>query len=381
MSAVVLKACKTYDQAAVDAAVEAVLTQGGFSADPKGGTARVVLKVNLLMKAGPEEAVTTHPAVVRAAVRALKRRGFQTIVIADSPSGPFVGRRLDAIYRASGLAAVAQEEGAILNDDLSCDDVVSPTGRTIPMLRVVRDADVVIGMAKLKTHAMVGYTGGVKNYFGVIPGLIKSEKHLEYSGTDRFCDMLCDVCDTVAPTFTLMDGIVGMEGDGPSGGTPRAVGVVAGSADPYHLDRALLGVIGFSPDEARTVARSIARGQAPAQLDALDLVGDTELLRNPIQNYRRAGTRKTDFSGSVPAFVRPVWERLVTSVSPRPVVRQADCIGCGRCVEICPKKTIQMENGRARVLKRGCIRCFCCHEVCPARAIDIKSNRLFEVLT
>ncbi len=369
---VALKRCDSYDQAVVDSAVEAVFSGCAPALDPKGGKAKVLLKVNLLMKAQPHDAVTTHPAVVRGVVRSLKRRGFTNIVIADSPSGQFSLARLKGIYEAAGMADVAKQEGVSLNTDLSASLVRSRGGRDFEILNAVLGADYVIGIAKLKTHAMVGFTCGVKNYFGVVPGLSKSSKHLENPDLSGFCNMLCDLYDILAPAFTVVDAVVGMEGDGPSAGTPRDIGIIAGGTDAHVLDRALSHLVGFGPETALLTGAAIKLGRAPENISDIVFVGDSDVLSSPINDFKKASTARVAVPSFLPAFLQPVFEQIVKSMSPRPVIRTADCIGCGRCKEICPNNTIEIKDKKALIITSGCIRCFCCHEVCPEKAIDIK---------
>ncbi len=376
---VAIKACGSYRRDEVDAAVEQLFRLCAPPIDAKGGRAKVLLKVNMLMRAKPDEAVTTHPAVVAAVIRALKSRGFSDITVADSPSGPASEARLKGIFDATGMTEVAENEGVSLSLDLKSSVVRGAAGREFNILEAVQRCDVLIDIAKLKTHAMTGFTCAVKNCFGVIPGLDKSEKHLEYPDRDGFCEMLCALCDTVKPAFTVVDGIVGMEGNGPSGGTPREAGVLAAGEDPFLVDRVLCEYVGFSPDEALTVKRSIERGSAPADAKDIEVVGDRGLLDTPVR-FARPETVKTDLTGYAPGFLQPLWKRFLHAVAPRPVVRTADCVGCGRCAEICPQKTIEITGRKAAIRKDRCIRCFCCHEVCPERAIDIKHSAVFRVL-
>ncbi|MEG1651758.1 MAG: 4Fe-4S binding protein, partial [Oscillospiraceae bacterium] len=81
----------------------------------------------------------------------------------------------------------------------------------------------------------------------------------------------------------------------------------------------------------------------------------------------------------LPEFLKPIGKKLIRSVSPRPVIRTKDCVGCAMCFEICPQHTIKIENKIAHIEQKNCIKCFCCHEACPQRAIDIKTNILFRV--
>lgn len=377
---VIIKGCASYAQPEVDAAVEAICAEGGLDALVQGAK-RVVLKLNLLMKAGPDEAVTTHPAVVRGMIAALQRRGVQDIVLADSPSGFFSEQRLRAVYERCGIAALAGP-GVRLNYNTDA-HLRSGAGkmREFEIVDVFSDPDaVVIGVGKVKTHAMTGMSGAVKNFFGTIPGLTKAEMHCRVPDKPQFCEMLCELFDLVHPSFQLMDGIVGMEGNGPSGGRPRNFGFLIGGQNGYAVDRVLCEVIGMGPRTAMTVNASIRRGSAPEALEQIEILGDRDFAERPVRDLLLPQSAETDFSTALPGFLRPLGKRLFRAVSPRPVIREKDCVGCAMCYEICPQRTIQIQNKKAKILPENCIKCFCCHEVCPQRAIDIRTNLLFRLL-
>ena len=137
---------------------------------------RVLIKVNLLRASQPDQAIVTHPEVVRA-VGLLARDAGGRVVIADSPSGRLSTGTLRRAYRASGLQTVADETGLALNTDTEVTTLSYPDGVTAKRFEVCRyltQADVVISLPKLKTHSFARFTGAVKNLFGVVPGLQKT---------------------------------------------------------------------------------------------------------------------------------------------------------------------------------------------------------------
>ena len=360
------------DQAAVDAAVERI-----FAACPAAGrigpAANVTLKPNLLAKHPPEHAVTTHPAVVRAVIRAVKRRGAQQITLADSPGGVYTPAVLHGIYRASGLAQVCEEEGAALYD--ACEFGPRKTGgglvQEFNLIRPVLEADFLIDLPKMKTHVMTGMTGAVKNLFGCIPGLQKAELHMRFPDRERFGRMMAEVWQCVRPDLVVMDAVLAMEGDGPAGGTPRRVGCLIGGEDAWGIDLAVCRMMGLAPDSVPYLAGGMKLGLCPAALDERRLCGDTELAQ-PIPGWELpSGAVRLDFTNRFPRGLRWAAPAITRFAAPRPRVRRSGCIGCGKCAEICPQKTIRVENGKAKILPARCIRCFCCHEMCPVKAIDV----------
>lgn len=372
-------AAANYDQQTVDAAVERLFCQ--LPAAQALGGKRVLLKPNLLAKHTPERAVTTHPAMVRAVIRAVRRRGAASITVADSPGGVYNPGILRSIYKVSGLTDVCREEGAALYTDCKSREVPAK-GQVVKqfnLLEPVLDCDVIINLPKLKTHMMTGLSAATKNLFGCIPGLQKAEWHMRFPDKERFGGMLVDLLCTVKPGFAILDGILAQEGDGPAGGTPRMVGIVAAAEDHLQMDLALCRMLGIRPKDVPYLNAAISRGLCPEQFDPACAKEEGELCR-PIPGYRLPSSwGSVDFADKAPRAVRwavPAVERLL---APRPVINKSRCIGCGKCAEICPQHTITVQ-GKAHIHAARCIRCFCCHEMCPVKAIDTRRSFLLKKL-
>lgn len=336
---------------------------------------RVALKPNLVMKRAPERATTTHPAVVTAAVRALRRRGVQDIVLAESPGGPYTCAALEGIYAACGMADAACAADFRLNTDTSFDTLACGTFlrcASFPVIRPILEADAVLNLPKLKTHGMTILSGAVKNLFGCVPGLQKPELHYRYQQEDAFCEMLLDLAQAVRPAASIVDAVISMEGDGPSGGVPKRTGFLAGSRNPFALDAVLADRARLSP--VTTVRISLAHGLTPP-LEAIECLGDTVAE----EAFVPPCTKSLDFLDRLPRPLRPAARCAVKYLAEaRPEVTRR-CVGCGKCAESCPAQIIRMENGRAAIDRKGCIRCFCCHEMCPAGAIRIRRLRIFSL--
>lgn len=368
-------ACKHYELKSLDDIIEKHFR----TLDPDGKLIKsgdkVVIKPNLVIKRKPEDASTTHPEMIAAIIRAVKRRGGISI-IAESPGGPYSRSQLIAIYAATGITAAANSEGAELNLETGSGIVPAKNAKICSSFKIIdplRQADVIISAAKFKTHGMMNFSGAVKNMFGSIPGLLKPEFHYRYPKKEDFAEMLVDLCETVKPTISFIDGIEGMEGNGPTGGSSRKIGVVMAGLNPYALDYAAHTLAGFKAEEVPITKAAIKRGLCPANVGEIEICGD-DIRRFQIADFKKPDTKGLDFVEKFPVFLRKPIEILLT---PRPVIRKSTCIGCGKCAESCPQKAILIESKKARINASKCIKCYCCHEMCPIRSIDIKRFGLF----
>lgn len=338
-------------------------------------TRSFLVKTNLLKKNKPEDGVTTHPYVVEGVVRFLQSKGHK-VIIGDSPGGPFNPVILKSIYEASGILKVAERTGCDLNYDTSSIQVKPPDSKVINNLKLVKsftEVDYVVSCAKLKTHTMMTYTGAVKNLFGMIPGVTKADYHLKMNDVDNFANMLIDVCDYVKPLFSIIDGIEAMEGDGPSSGDIRKLGLLLAGESPYELDYMATKITGLLDSPVNNHA--IERGLLNPQTIVLYGLNPKELKIDP---FTRPGSTHVNFvTGRIPEFVT---DFLLEKIRPYPQVIEQLCIGCGVCASNCPPKVISMENHKAVIDTSACIRCFCCHELCPEKAIKVKRHPLHRVV-
>jgi len=351
----------------VEDAVRRAVDLAGGIAPSVGPGQRVLIKPNLLMAAAPNRAICTHPAVVKAVVRLVQEAGGHA-VIGDSPGGPFRSVWLQAVYQRSGMTQVAEETGAELNFDFGEELLPHPEGQRVKALDVgtyVTSADVVISLPKLKTHGFMQLSGATKNLFGVIPGTTKAGYHAKLAAPEDFGELLIDILTRIRPGLTVMDAIVGMDGQGPSAGDRFELGAILASADGIALDVVAASLVGMSVRSIYPLRAAIRRGLTTGDVADIELVGDS-LADLMVQDFRPPPTHTTN--GHAIAFLgRAVQKWFV--VSPRSTSR---CTGCGVCVENCPVQAIRLLEGRARINLDVCIRCYCCHELCPEQAIELR---------
>ena len=370
--------CDSYDIDRLDAIIEKQCDILGLSEYITEGCS-VVIKPNLVIKRKPEEATTTHPEVVAAVIRAVKRRGAGRVTIAESSGGLYNKAVMSGIYQTCGITDVCVREGAELNttdfSSLPLTHSEAVMCHQFGVITPVIEADVFINIAKLKTHCMTGLSGAVKNLFGCMPGLSKPEMHCQYPDKSDFQQMLVDLCTLVRPQLSFIDAIDCMEGDGPSGGSPRFMGAVIGGRNPFAMDIVACALINMKPEKVFMLSHGMERGLSPASLDEVELLGSIDGL--VVSDFRHPRSKDTDFLDFLPRFLRPAGRKVEGLLAPRPVIKSKKCVGCGKCAESCPQHTITIANKKADIDYSKCIKCYCCHEMCPVKAIDVKRKFIF----
>lgn len=354
-----------YDPKAVSGGIHAALALcGGIGKFVKTGE-RVLLKPNLLEGLPAKFAVTTHPEVVRAMIREVKSIGALPVV-GDSPG---VSGTLKAAEKA-GIMAVCMEEDVELAAFDSTVEFSFPEGQTIKkfeLTQVLTRVDKVISLAKMKTHTFMGMTGAAKNMFGCIVGMQKAQFHLRTQERREFAGMLADLALLVKPVFSVVDGIVGMEGNGPRNGRPKHAGIILAGENCFAVDIAMSTVMGFAPESIPLSLLALSRGLTPA-FSELEYLGDGTGMRHQFVAPRSM----LSLEDRVPSWLVKWGKSQLTA---RPEIG-ADCVGCGRCAEHCPPQAMRLAGGQVHIDYDKCIRCYCCQELCPANAVQLKEGFL-----
>ncbi len=352
--------------------VEKIFQKSGFVKELSPGKT-AFLKVNLLRGANPEKAVTTHPVFVRGVAEVLLKYGLK-VIVGDSPAGPFTIFSLKKIYKECGLISEFENTDIELNYDteilnIRCEDSLKL--KEFETFKSLLDADLIINLPKLKTHTMMRYTGAVKNMFGAIVGLTKANYHMRLQKADNFAHHLIDLVECIKPDFNLMDGIVGMEGDGPSSGEPINSNIILGGKNPHALDKVAIDFMGFKEEDIYTVKLARERGL----FQEIDLIGN-RLLN---MNFKLPkATQITFLPSTLPKFLEDI---LLDALKANINFDRNVCISCGDCGRSCPAKVIFYDDKNLPCYdKKGCISCFCCHEVCPVDAINVKNPILASLL-
>ncbi|NLA87094.1 MAG: DUF362 domain-containing protein [Clostridiales bacterium] len=327
---------------------------------------RVTIKPNLLAARHPEQVATTHPAVIGAVVSWLRDRGIEKITIADSPGGVYSRGNLKSVYDSGGYLAL--KDMAELNFDTGYQSVLCPEGftnKSFNIINPIRNADYIINIAKLKTHGLTTVTGGVKNLFGVIPGLQKPEWHFKYPNIDDFSRMLIELALMVKPQVTLIDAVETMEGNGPLNGRPRHMGLTLCSRDIFAQDYQAAKLMGISSADAPILRQALKMGLL--QPEDIHVTGDDATPAEPPYTFPES-IHKNKNHNFLLRSIGALISRVYCAV---PKIDVEKCGGCGKCAESCPMKLITITDKKAGMSTKKCISCFCCQEMCPFDAIRI----------
>jgi uncharacterized protein (DUF362 family)/Pyruvate/2-oxoacid:ferredoxin oxidoreductase delta subunit len=363
-SSVSIVKCQDYDEDRVLSTIrQSIDLIGGVQTFVKRGS-RVLLKPNLLFGKSPEKAVTTHPSIVRGMIQIVREAGGVPS-IGDSPS-------------VGGLAWTAEKAGIkAIADEMKCPlvefnrPVLPPKGggKTFKQLEIdqaVLEADVIVNLPKFKTHGLTLLTLGVKNLFGCIPGPKKPVWHLK-AGKDRevFAKILVDIYKVIQPSLTLLDGVVGMEGNGPNSGRPIPIGLILASDDSLSLDQIVCDLLGISRESLLTNRVAMEQGMGK---ETIQILGErVEDIR--ISRFQFPALSQIDWG--LPGFLSKALKNALTS---KPVINEEICKSCNRCAEICPPKALTRKGEDLAFDYGQCIRCLCCLEVCPEGAITNKQG-------
>ncbi len=365
-----------YSSEQARSALEALLSPLGVLDEVRAGTC-VVIKANLVSAMKPEEAATTHPVLISALVDMLVERGAE-VIVGDSPGGLYNAAFVGRVYRVSGMTEVISH-GASLNGDYTERAATFPSGKVLKSFSYTAyldRADLIINFAKLKSHGMMGMSCAAKNMFGAVPGVIKPEYHFRFPRHEDFADMIVDLDEYFHPYLSIADAVVGMEGNGPTAGTPKKMGFLLASRSPHTLDMAAARFLGFSPEELPILSAAIKRGMAPEKYEDLRLIGDG--AEYSVADFQRVVERRSLlFSGDGKNPIKKFLAKIAGAIlKTRPVLKKRLCVGCGICRDICPAKAIKIEGGKAKILRADCIRCFCCQEFCPKSAMKVGRTAL-----
>lgn len=337
----------------------------------------VVIKANLVSAMAPEKCATTHPILLNALTMALQEKNCR-VIIGDSPGGLFAESFLGHTYKVTGMMDTYAE----LNYNFKIRKVSFPDGEVLKNFEYTSyldEADVIINFCKLKSHAMMKMSACVKNLFGTIPGMTKKEYHYRFPNHTDFANMLVDLNEYFKPIINIVDAIDGMDGNGPTAGDVKHMGLIVAGTSPYETDYICSKLIGLDINDVDTLAVSKKR----------NLWNEKNIETNDnVNNYLVDNFNVAKDSSSIRFFSddKNVFKKGISKAAERvfdnkPNAIKSKCIGCSKCASVCPAKAIEIVNKKAVIDRKKCIKCYCCQEFCPVGAMQVKKSFLAKFLS
>ena len=315
--------------------------------------------------------------MLRAVLRLLEEYGCGNVRFGDSPGQDTGTQALERL----GFRADEPVFGARLvpmTEEVHVDFQEGLTEKEFWFAKEVTEADAIINVCKMKTHALMKITGAVKNPFGLLCGTRKARQHVRFPNEGVFARMLVDIHRCVKPRLHIMDAIVAMEGNGPGSGTPRKMGLLLFSADSVALDAVFCALIHLDPESVQTNVQGESMGLGTWRSENIELRlakpdgSPAEVM--PVEKFADAyGASDFDVARDKKSAL---WKGLAVFelFARRPVIHAERCVHCGICVAHCPVpgKALSFRNGKDQPPvydRKKCIRCYCCQEMCPQKAI------------
>lgn len=328
---------------------------------------KVLLKPNLLGTFAPEKAVTTHPEVVKAVAQIVIAAGAECFIGDSQGMGTF-----KSVCQITGMNEAAEASGAKLRQLDNPGEFIqtdNKVGKKLPLSSFLNEIDIIITLPKLKTHGQMGFTGALKNQYGLLPGSLKAEYHYRMKTREWLAEFVVDINRAAPMKLAIMDAVVGMEGAGPSGGDPRKIGCVMASADLTAIDSVACRMVGIVPEHNPIISASAKRGYGVVDSDQIETVGvdpaelaisDYKIIKETINILRIL-----PLPGPAIEWLRQHWKAY-------PEIEPDKCIKCMNCRNGCPVKPPAIDPDQSwKVDKSACIKCYCCHEFCPVKAIKL----------
>lgn len=359
--------CKEYNPQKVFEAVHNALELiGGIKSFVKSGE-KVLLKPNMLSAKNPERGITTHPLILEAMIQEVRSAGGE-VWVGDSPSGAIKG--VKRCWINTGFWDIAKKmKVQLINFETGGIKIREIKGEKFHFAESVFNADVVINLPKFKTHGFTLYTGCIKNMFGTLPGLQKAFVHKRYPHPESFSKKLVDIYESVVPTLHLMDGILGMEGEGPATGHKRQTGLLLASTDGVALDTVASHLMGFAENEVDMIRVAGERDLGVNNLEKIEILGNS-IDEVKFDDFKLPSNRLIKL---IPEILMKLVGKLIWI---KPEANKDICSSCGQCERSCPVGAILMVDRYPVIDHKVCINCLCCNESCPEGAIEQKMSWL-----
>ena len=216
----------------------------------------VLIKVNFITVKTWDTGATTDPIVVEALINKFKDLSVKVCIVESDATVT----NADKAFEMTGMNEMARRNGVEcinlrhVRDRVKIEIPHGETLNSITVPRIVKES-AIVSAAKLKTHTSTKVTLGMKNMFGLLPDKMKGKYHLR-----GISNVIVDINTVLKPALTVIDGFVGMEGRGPSNGTPVKMDLIIAGRDVVATDATASRIMGFDPHEIKHIRRAQEKG-------------------------------------------------------------------------------------------------------------------------
>ncbi len=343
MEKVVIVKCKSYNQKEVDRAITKLLNLLDFGVDEYKNK-KVLIKPNVVgLFDENQEAIITNINIVKS----IAKRFDNSLIGESSFTNTEIALRKTGYFGLKNIVVLEEKKLIKINDKNA------KILKSFYLPEIVKKADLIVNVPKMKTHTLTKMTGAIKNLYGCIPGGLKQVYHKKAKGDEQFSNLLLDIYQNIKPGLNIMDAVVCMEGEGPTSGKPRKVGFLIASRNAVALDITSSRIMGYNPKEI------LAIKEAEKRFGKLSIKVVGEKIKN--LHFKKPLSYKKK---AVKAMLKELVEEKI-------VCDTKKCSKCASCFKHCPVKAISM-NPFPEIDTGKCIRCFCCIEVCPTNAMHLE---------
>lgn len=329
---------------------------------------KILIKPNMLSSRKPEEGVTTHPSIISALIEIFKDK---EIIIGDSPAN--VSKTIEEYWEKCGYKVLSEKYNVPLvkfTDTKIIEIDLKNKKYKIPVTSKIENYSI-LNVPKFKTHNLTTLTLGIKNLYGLIPGSMKSILHSKFINPFDFSLFLVEFYKKIEERIflTVVDGIISMEGDGPSSGKLKNTGFIIIGERPIDVDYICCLLIDLEPERVDFIRIY----KEKYGIDEIEIIGDKF---EKISDFKLPSTKKYFFIKN--KFISKLLLPISKFFKVLPFINLKNCKRCFACLKICPVRAISED---LKIDRKKCILCFCCFEVCQYKAVIIKKSFIAKILT
>jgi len=330
---------------------------------------KVLIKPNFVNSLPATSGVTTDFRIITSLIKILREKGVKEVIVGESSL-----EDTDKVFKTLNVFELEKFGAKVMNFDrekwVKVESSLGLALKRFYIAKAVLDCDLVISVAKMKTHMETKVTLSVKNVLGMI------------SRRDRKVAHMIDIDGAIVDVFaylkankkliSFVDGIYALEGRrGPTAGRPVKMDLIVAGDDAVAVDAACVEIMGYDAKRVKHLTLSEKFG--------LGEMGNREIIGEAIEDVKR----EFEMPPAIPSFKSYLLSYAMNEFFKKTSYLRFEerCTGCKTCVENCPIGNIVLENGKVKMNKKKCIGCMICIESCKEGALDYKINheRIYKI--